>query len=100
MTSMNLEMGGESRPLRGLITSSNYFTVLGVPAEIGRTYLADEMAFDRVVLAHHIWRQHFGSESDVIGRNVVIGGRSLQVAGVMPRGFRGLAPPGVRSTSI
>ena len=96
LTSMNLEMGGETSQLRGLVTSSNYFTVLGVPAEIGRTYVADEMALDRVVLAHHIWRQHFGSDPNVIGRSVVIGGRSLQVAGVMPQGFRGLAPPGVR----
>ena len=33
---------------------------------------------------------------DIVGRAVVLGGRSLVVAGVMPRGFRGLAPPGVK----
>jgi hypothetical protein len=49
-----------------------------------------------VVLAHHVWAQHFGSDPDVIGRAVSIGGRSFQVAGIMPRGFRALAPPGVR----
>jgi predicted permease len=96
LTSMNLEMGGETRPLRGLVTSSNFFVVLGVPAEIGRAYLADEGPRDRVVLAHHIWRQQFGSDPGVIGRTVMMGGRRLQVVGVMPEGFRGLAPPGVR----
>jgi predicted permease len=96
LTSLNLEMTGGTSPLRGLVTSSNYFTVLGIPAEIGQTYAAADVVLDRVVLAHHIWRQHFGADSNVIGRTVLIGGRSRQVAGVMPQGFRGLAPPGVR----
>ncbi len=94
--SMALETGGPTVRLRGQITSSNYLTVLGVRAELGRTYGADESASDRIVLAHHIWRQYFGSDPAIVGRVVRMGGRSLQVVGVMPRGFRGLAPPGVR----
>jgi predicted permease len=96
LASMPLEMGGTSARLRGQITSSNYLTVLGVPAERGRTYLADETTSDRVVLAHHIWRQYFGSDPAIVGRIIGMSGRSFQVAGVMPQGFRGLAPPGVR----
>ena len=96
-TSMPLEMQATTTArLRGQITSSNYLTVLGVPAERGRRYLADEVTFDRLVLAHHIWRQYFGSDPAIVGRTIVMGGRSFQVAGVMPQGFRGLAPPGVR----
>lgn len=96
LASMPLDMKGATARLRGQITSSNYLTVLGVRAERGRTYLADETTYDRVVIAHHIWRQYFGSDPDVAGRIVVMGGRSFQIAGVMPQGFRGLAPPGVR----
>ena len=92
----NLETGGAGVRLRGQVTSSNYFAVLGVPAERGRPYFADDALFDRVVLAHHVWRQQFGSDPGIIGRTVVLGGRSFQVAAVMPEGFRGLMPPGVR----
>jgi len=94
LTSRNLERGGASVKLRGQITSPNYLTVLGVSPERGRSY--DETDVDRVVLAHHIWLQHFGSDPAIVGRRVVLSGRAFQVAGVMPRGFRGLAPPGVR----
>ena len=96
LASMPLEMGGTTARLRGQVTSSNYLAVLGIPAAIGRTYFANETTFDRVVLAHHIWRQHFGSDPAIVGRTLVMGGGSFQVAGVMPQGFRGLAPPGVR----
>ena len=96
LASMPLEMGGTTASLRGQITSPNYLTVLGVPAERGGTYAAEEVTFDRVVLAHHIWRQYFGADPEIVGRTVMMGGHSFQVAGVMPQGFRGLAPPGVR----
>jgi predicted permease len=96
LASRSLEMGGAAIRLRGEVTSSNYLTVLGVPAERGQTYAGNDSAFDRVVLAHHVWRQHFGSDPEIVGRTVMLGGRSFQVAGVMPAGFRGLAPPGVR----
>jgi predicted permease len=96
LTSMNLETGGTTIRLRGQVTSANYLAVLGVPAEVGRTYFADDSAVNRVVLAHHVWRQHFGSDPAIIRRIVALGGRSLEVVGVMPPGFRGLLPPGVR----
>jgi predicted permease len=93
---MRLDLEGAAISLRGEVTSPNYFTVLGVPAALGRTYRDDESPRDSVVLAHHVWRQHFGADPAVIGKTMAIGGRSLQVIGVMPQGFRGLAPPGVR----
>jgi predicted permease len=96
LTSRSLDLGGSSIKLRGQITSANYLTVLGVSPERGRMFDASESDLDRVVLAHHIWLQHFGSDPNIVGRTVRLGGRSFQVAGVMPRGFRGLAPPGVR----
>jgi predicted permease len=96
LTSRSLELGGSSIKLRGQITSANYLTLLGVSPERGRMFDTNESDIDRVVLAHHIWLQHFGSDPDIVGRNVRLGGRTFQVAGVMPRGFRGLASPGVR----
>jgi len=96
LTSMSLEVGGASIRLRGQVTSPNYLTVLGVPPERGRSYEANASDFDQVILSHHIWLGHFAADPDIVGRTIVIAGRSFKVAGVMPRGFRGLAPPGIR----
>jgi len=93
---MALTAGGTTKRLRGEVTSIDYLTVLGVPAEIGRAYAAGDEAVDRVVLAHHTWRGAFGGDPAIVGRTVTLGGRSLEVVGVMPAGFRGLAPPGIR----
>ena len=96
ISSLTLAHAGTPARLRGLVTSSNYFAVLGVPAERGRTYRDDDALVDGVVLAHHVWRQYFGADPAIVGRTVALGGRSFVVTGVMPRGFRGLAPPGVK----
>lgn len=96
LASLNLDTGNVAARLRGQITSPNFLSLLGVPAERGRTYAGDDMVFNRVVLARHIWRQHFGADPRVIGQTVMLGGRSVEVIGVMPANFRALAPPGVR----
>jgi predicted permease len=96
LASMTLNAGGAMARLRGELTSPDFLTLLGVPAAMGRTYASGDVAFDRVVLAHHVWRRHFAADPAIVGRTILLGGRSLQVAAVMPSGFRGLAPPGVR----
>jgi predicted permease len=93
---MALSTRGTTARLRGEVTSLDYLTVLGVPAELGRTYAAGDAAVDRIVLAHHIWRSAFGGDPGIVGRTVTLGGRSMEVVGVMPAGFRGVAPPGFR----
>ena len=96
LTSMNLEAGGAAVRLRGQLTSANYLTVLGVRPLVGSAYGPGDETSGTVVLAHQVWRQRFGSDPAIVGRTIVLGGRSLQVTGVMPQGFRGIAPPGIR----
>lgn len=96
LTLMSLELGGTSIRLRGQVTSPNYLTALGVVPARGRLYDATDTDVARVVLAHHIWVQHFGADPEIVGRTILMAGRSFQVAGIMPPGFRALAPPGVR----
>lgn len=96
LTSANLEAGGATVKLWGQVTSENFLTVLGVSAHPGTAYRAGDADAGTVVLAHHVWRQRFESDPQIVGRALRIGGRTLLVAGVMPRGFRGLAPPGIR----
>jgi putative ABC transport system permease protein len=79
--------------LSGETTSTNYLTMLGVPASLGRTYLPSDSRADMVVLAERTWRTRFASDSSILGRRILLGGRPFEVVGVMPRGFRGARPP-------
>ena len=94
-TVTTLATSGVPEALTGQITSPNFFSVLGIPAAIGRTYAPADTRSDLVVLSDHVWRVRFGSASSILGQRLTIGGRPLEVVGVMPRQFRGLAPPGL-----
>ena len=75
-------------------TSLNYFDTIGVPPRVGRTYGAVEPRRDVVVLADHTWRARFGADPSITGRILPLNGKLLEVIGVMPAGFRGVAPAG------
>jgi predicted permease len=83
------------RPVRvpGLQTSDNFFTGLGVPAALGRTYTATDSRHDLIVLSDRLWRVRFGADRSVVGRVLTLGGRPYEVAGIMSAGFRGVDPP-------
>jgi predicted permease len=90
-----LDTGAVPVSLSGEITSTNFFTVLGVPAAMGRTYTPTDTRMDLVVLSDHFWRARLGAVPSIVGQRLTIGGTPLEVVGVMPRAFRGLAPPGL-----
>lgn len=76
------------------LASAGLFELLGVRAQIGRTFVADEAlptAEDgaRVaLLSHHLWTSRFGSDDRVLGRTIVLDGDRYEVIGVLPGDFR------------
>jgi predicted permease len=82
------------RVLGGLV-SANYFAVLGLHAQIGRTFAPEEDtapgAHPVVVLSDALWAGQFGADPGVIGTRVAINGESFTIIGVAPRGFTGAA---------
>jgi predicted permease len=83
-----LQQGGESRATNALVTSSDYFSVLGLRPAAGRFYDAGDD--DAVVLSYAAWQGRFGGAEDVIGRVVHVDSRPYTVVGIAPREFRGL----------
>lgn len=66
----------------------DFFSLLGMRAEIGRTFL-DPMSddTDEVVLSHRYWRERFAGDSAVVGTTIQINGTSSTIAGVLPDEF-------------
>ena len=79
----------------GGLVSGNYFDVLGIRAQVGRTFAPDEDtapgAHPVVVLSHALWIEQFGADPGVIGTRVAINGQPFTIIGVAPRGFTGAA---------
>ena len=91
--------GGAAERIRIEYVSDNYFDVLQVEAEHGRTLLADEGLRPGdapfVVLTHRAWQTRFGGDAAVLGKVVRLGPVSMTVIGITPEpfvGVNGLAP--------
>ena len=73
--------------VRGALTSGNYFQTVGVRPALGRVYATDDAA--EVVISHRLWISSFGADSSVLGKTIVLDGRTVTVVGVAPDGFYG-----------
>ncbi|HEY2378684.1 MAG TPA: ABC transporter permease [Gemmatimonadaceae bacterium] len=76
--------------------TANYFRVLGLPAYLGRTFLAGEdegvMSHPTIVLTYKAWKARFAGDSSVVGRVVRVNEHPVTVIGVMPPAFHGIRP--------
>jgi macrolide transport system ATP-binding/permease protein len=84
------------------LVSGNYYSVLGVPAFLGRTLtLADDHVPDAgpvAVLSYGYWRAHFAGDSSAIGKRILLNGSPFMIVGVTGPEFFGIAtgtPPDV-----
>src|SRR5262249_46542091 len=85
----------EPERVNSLLVSSEYFSTLGVTPALGRAFLPEEDAPGRnnvVILSHGLWQRRYGADPNLVGKTIQVGGSSVTVAGVMPRGFRS-GPP-------
>ncbi len=89
---VSLNMSGEGAPQRlvGLRASASLFSTLQAQPALGRLYdeSAETPGQDKVaVLSNALWRSHFASDPQIIGRDIRLNGDSHRVIGVMPEGF-------------
>ena len=69
-----------------------YFDVLRARPLLGRTFAADDHAVGDdgrmiAILGEGAWRQHFGGDASIVGRDVRMQGRLFTIVGVMPASF-------------
>jgi putative ABC transport system permease protein len=89
----NVNLTGSAQPLRLSFkqVTPNYFAVLGVDAQLGRTFDPHDATPGynlEVVISDGLWRREFGGDPHIIGRALHLDNDVYHVVGVMPRGFR------------
>src|SRR6202789_1429624 len=76
--------------IEALATSGNYFTMLGVPPQIGRVFTQkDEVPgfINAAVLSDGFWRREYGADPNAVGKSLRLDCDLYQIIGVMPPGF-------------
>src|SRR5688572_24910934 len=90
LAQVGVREGDLVRRVPALVVSANYFTTLGVPPLLGRTFVAEEelTAARSIVLSHSYW-QRLGGRPDIVGSALRLAPGEFTVVGVMPEGFTG-----------
>jgi hypothetical protein len=70
-----LKLGGDNvEQIWGEVVSGNYFDVLGVAAQKGRTFYAEEDLVPGrnpvTVISHALWQRRFNSDPEIVGKTV------------------------------
>jgi putative ABC transport system permease protein len=91
----NLAQGGEMQPVNGMYVSGGFFTTLGVPAVIGRTFSAADDGRGAgtdgpvAVISYGFWQRHFAGAASAVGSTLMIERVPFSVIGVTPPAFYG-----------
>ncbi|HET6854582.1 MAG TPA: ABC transporter permease [Pyrinomonadaceae bacterium] len=89
-TTLGLIGAGESESLDARSVSADYFKVLDVKPQLGRTFVEGEDlegAQPVVVISGQLWERKFGSAPDIIGKMVNLDDKMYQIIGVLPKDF-------------
>lgn len=88
-----VNVAGTERPQRfdGAFITAGGLDLLGLRPHLGRLHRPDEDipgASLTLVLGHHVWQDHFGSDPGIVGRSLRVNGETATVIGVLPEGVR------------
>jgi len=86
----NLTGYGDPERVGTIRVSSNLLPMLGLHAEQGRLFVADEDQPGRpatALLSYGTWARRYGSDPNMIGKTITLNGVPYEVVGIMPRSF-------------
>ena len=90
---LSMSHDGINEKVWGYIVTGNYFDVLGVKAAAGRVISTEDdrqpSAHPVTVVSYKFWQQRFGADPGMIGKSLIVNGRSFIVIGVAAQGFFG-----------
>jgi putative ABC transport system permease protein len=95
--SFNLTGVGEPEQIRCELVSARYFRVLGISAEVGRTFLPEEDEVPErsmvAMISHGLWETRYGGRAGAIGQTITLSLKSYTIVGVLPASFQPLSGP-------
>src|SRR6516164_6367011 len=87
---VNLTGDHEPQKVQAFGVTANLFATIGVMPEKGRAFLEEEQEPGRdreIILSYGLWTQRYGSDPQIVGKNIKVDDKSFEVVGVMPKGF-------------
>lgn len=86
-------VGDQTYAINAECVSSNYFTMLGVQAALGRVFTEDEAAAEKspriVVISDSFWQRRLNGDPNVIGARLTLNRTNYTVIGVLSSNHRG-----------
>ena len=92
------ETAETTSPVMGELVTHDLFQILGIEPALGRFFVPEEGqtpgTHPVVVLGHSFWENRFGSDPDILGQDLRVGGHLFTVVGVAPKAVQGFTSPG------
>ena len=82
----NLAGGDKPIQIKGLMVTADFFNALGIQPRFGRVFgLSEEKTSDPqvVILSHHLWRERFALDPQVVGKSITLDDKARTVIGVL-----------------
>ena len=88
--SLTVTGAGQPEHVRGLDVTDGTLPILGVKPALGRLFTRHDDspgAPETVLISYAYWREKFGGNPSVIGRNITVDGKPREIIGVLPKDF-------------
>jgi predicted permease len=89
---VTITIDGRAETASALLTTGNYYEMLGVNAQVGRTLTSDDDLASSppvAMVSHRYWQSRFSSANDAVGKTVRVNGVPVTIVGVAQPGFTG-----------
>jgi predicted permease len=78
---------GEPERVWGQAVTPNFFSVLQLPMILGRGFVSGEENQPVILLGARLWQRRFHADPAIIGKTILLSGRTFTVVGIVPPGF-------------
>lgn len=93
--SYNLSGVEEPERIESMYVTENFFSVLGVRPQLGRTFEPQDQnpgLTTLAVISHGLWTRRFGADPQTVGKVIRLDSDAFTIIGVMPPSFRHPTP--------
>ena len=93
----SVSIDSHTERLEAELVSGNFFSMLGVPAALGRVFSSheDDQAYNGhpvVVLAYDYWASRFARDPSIVNKKILVNNYPMTIVGVSAAGFAGIDP--------